>query len=64
VVADGEGASTVGEHRITWQRNDIFTLPNWNRISHVAASDDAKLFMVTDRDAIDRLGMLREETGD
>lgn len=64
VVAEGEGASTVGEHRITWQRNDIFTLPNWNRISHVAASDDAKLFMVTDRDAIERLGMLREETGD
>jgi len=64
VVAEGEGATTVGEHRLTWQRNDIFTLPNWNWISHVAASDDARLFMVTDRDAMERLGMLREETRD
>jgi len=63
VVADGEGTTTVGEHKVSWQRNDIFTLPNWNWISHMAASDDARLFMVSDRDAIGRLGMLREETG-
>ena len=62
VVADGEGESQIGEHNFTWQRNDIFTLPNWSWISHKAVSGDAKLFLVTDRDAIDRLGMLREET--
>jgi len=64
VVADGEGESQIGEHNFTWQRNDIFTLPNWSWISHKAVSGDAKLFLVTDRDAIDRLGMLREETRD
>ena len=64
VVADGEGSSRIGEHDITWRRNDIFTLPHWNWISHIAASDDAKLFMVTDRDALSRLGMLRDETRD
>ncbi len=62
VVADGEGESQIGEHHFTWQRNDIFTLPNWSWISHKAISGDAKLFMVTDRDVIDRLGMLREES--
>lgn len=61
VVADGEGESHIGGHHFTWQRNDIFTLPNWSWISHKALSGDAKLFTVTDRDAIDRLGMLREE---
>ena len=61
VVADGEGESDIGDHHFTWQRNDIFTLPNWSWISHRALSGDAKLFTVTDRDAIDRLGMLREE---
>ena len=64
VVAEGEGTSRVGEHEIAWQRNDIFTLPGWNWISHTAASQDAKLFMVTDRDAMERLGMLRDETRD
>ena len=54
----------MGGHEITWQRNDIFTLPGWNWISHIAASDDTKLFMVTDRDAMQRLGMLRDETRD
>lgn len=62
VVAEGEGTSRVGEHEISWGKNDIFTLPNWNWISHRAASDGAKLFMVTDRDALARLGMLRDET--
>ena len=64
VVADGEGKSQIGDYKFSWQRNDIFTLPNWSWISHKALSGDAKLFLVTDRDAIDRLGMLREETRD
>ena len=61
VVADGEGESHISDHHFTWQRNDIFTLPNWSWISHKALSGNAKLFTVTDRDTIDRLGMLREE---
>lgn len=64
VVAGGEGESRIGDHHLTWQRNDIFTLPNWSWISHIARSDDAKLFLVTDRDVIDRLGMLREQKRD
>jgi gentisate 1,2-dioxygenase len=61
VVADGEGESKIGEHRLTWRRNDIFTMPSWNWITHTAATDDARLFLVTDRDALDRLGMLHDE---
>lgn len=61
VVAEGAGESRIGEHTLTWGRNDIFTLPNWNWISHKAATDDARLFLVTDRDALARLGMLHDE---
>lgn len=62
VVAEGAGESQVGDHKFAWERNDIFTLPGWNWISHSAATNDAKLFMVTDRDTMERLGMLREES--
>ena len=62
VVADGEGESQIGDEKIKWQRNDIFTLPSWNWISHNSKTDSAKLFHVTDRDVMERLGMLKEET--
>ncbi len=64
VVAEGAGKSIIGGEEINWGRNDIFTLPSWSWISHIAAGDDAKLFMVTDRDALERLGMLRDEFAD
>lgn len=61
VVAEGEGKSDVGDYSIEWKKNDIFTLPNWNSISHLSQADDTKLFMVTDREVLNRLGMLRDE---
>ena len=61
VVAEGEGESRIGEQTLAWRRNDIFTLPSWNWISHTAASADARLFQVTDRDVFARLGMLYDE---
>ena len=64
VAAGGEGATQIGDQRIEWSRNDIFTMPGWNWISHTATSDDARLFLVTDRDVMQRLGMLRDEVKD
>lgn len=61
LVVEGEGASTIGETRIAWGRHDVFTCPHWNWISHMAASDDARLFMVTDHEILRRLDLLREE---
>jgi gentisate 1,2-dioxygenase len=62
LVVEGEGHSTIGGTRIDWRERDVFTLPHWNWISHVAASDDTRLFMGTDREVLRRLGLLREET--
>ena len=61
VVAHGQGSSMVGDRVIPWKRNDVFTLPHWNWISHTAVSSDAMIFMMTDRELIASLGYLREE---
>jgi gentisate 1,2-dioxygenase len=63
VVADGEGESTIGPDRIRWAKNDVFTVPHKNWHSHTAASDVARLFVVTDREALRRLGILKDEAG-
>lgn len=64
LVIDGEGETAVGDHRIAWQRNDVFTLPHWSWISHRAVSETARLITVSDRPALRRLGMLQEDVRD
>ena len=61
LVVEGEGESQIGDVTINWSQNDIFTLPHWNWINHTATHGNTKLFMGTDRDVLDRLGLLLEE---
>jgi gentisate 1,2-dioxygenase len=61
VVVRGEGASRVGEQAIRWRTHDVFTVPHWNWVQHTAASEDAVLFLMTDREFIAATGYLREE---
>ena len=60
VVAEGQGSSQVGDKTMAWQRHDVFTIPHWNWVSHTA-SDDAVIFMMTDRELLASLGYLRDE---
>jgi gentisate 1,2-dioxygenase len=60
VVAEGEGRTRVGEDVIEWKRGDIFTLPHWKWISHEADAL-SRLFLMTDRELLARVGYLREE---
>ena len=62
LVVEGEGISTVGGETLAWRKNDVFSLPYWNWASHRAKSDEAYLFMFTDREVLRRVGLLREET--
>ncbi len=64
VVVEGEGVSTVGDAEMSWGKKDIFTLPHGHWISHRGASADAKLFEISDREILSRLGLLREEVRD
>jgi gentisate 1,2-dioxygenase len=61
LVADGEGVSRIGEDTIEWRRNDVFTVPRKNWFSHRATSDGATLFLASDRDALAKLGLLKDE---
>lgn len=61
LVVDGEGETRVGDATVAWRKHDVFTLPHWNWISHTAATDGARLFMVTDIEILRRLDLLREE---
>lgn len=64
IAAEGSGTSTIGDKTITWERNDVFTMPRNQWTSHTATSDDAVLFVMTDRDLMARLGLLTDELQD
>ena len=61
VVVDGEGTTEVNDTTLTWRENDVFVLPHGSWISHSAASENARLFQVSDREMLDRMGILRDE---
>ena len=63
-VAEGGGASRIGDERIAWSRNDLFTLPHGHWISHEAGADGAILFIATDREILRRLDLLADEHAD
>lgn len=61
VVVEGQGESRVGDVTHRWAARDVFTVPHWSWTSHRAEDDTARLVMVTDREVLKRLGLLREE---
>jgi len=61
VVLEGSGQSKIGDVTHSWGPRDIFTLSQWSTITHTAETECARLFTVTDREMLSRLGLLREE---
>ena len=64
IVAEGRGTSTIGNVRIEWEPNDVFTIPHWQWATHRASTRGAKLMVVSDRDFMRRLNLLRDEVAD
>jgi len=62
LVCEGHGTSRVGDHVVDWDSHDVFSLPHGNWITH-KADDTATLFIVSDRDALRRLDLLKEQYG-
>lgn len=55
-AANGEKTTVV------WQANDTFAVPAWSQIVHHAdGSEDAYLFVLSDRPLLERLNMYSEE---
>jgi gentisate 1,2-dioxygenase len=61
IVAEGQGTSTIGNVRIKWEPNDVFTVPHWQWATHRAGTPGAKLMVVSDRDFMRRLNLLKDE---
>ncbi|MFM0101141.1 cupin domain-containing protein [Paraburkholderia nemoris] len=64
LVVEGEGRSNIGGTTIEWKKNDVFTIPHWHWTTHKAASagENARLFLMTDRDMLAKLHLLTEQT--
>jgi gentisate 1,2-dioxygenase len=62
-VIEGEGYTDVNGVRLEWAKNDFFAVPHWMWHSHANRhrDHDAVLFSVSDRAAIQKLGLYREE---
>jgi len=60
-VVEGQGRTTIGDDVFTWGPRDIIAIPQNNWVSHQAESDSARMFVVSDSDALQRLGLLCEE---
>jgi gentisate 1,2-dioxygenase len=60
-VVEGSGNSVIGDTRLDWMEKDVFSMPQNNWISHTAKSERARILVVSDRDALERLGVLKEE---
>ena len=62
IVQDGEGVSEIGDQTIEWGPKDVFTHPHWIWTSHRAETDTAHMIMISDREMLGKLNLLREET--
>ena len=62
LVCEGSGTTRVGEDTVSWNPHDVFSLPHGNWITH-RADETATLFVVSDRDALRRLDLLKEQYG-
>ncbi len=60
VVVEGEGTSRIGDHEFEWGPRDIFVVPSWFDVRHLARRD-AFLFTYSDRVVQEKLDLFREE---
>lgn len=63
LAIDGAGETTIGDTTISWTRNDLFTLPQWQAAEHRSHGGSATLVCVSDRPMLRRLGLLQELEG-
>lgn len=56
---EGRGETRVGDEVMTWGPRDIFVVPSWRSVVHVAA-EDSVLFSYSDRPVQEKLGLFRE----
>lgn len=59
-VVEGRGSTRVGDAAIAWEPRDVFSLPAGKAASHTVDDGPARIFVVSDREALRRLDLLVE----
>ena len=60
-VVEGRGRSQIGNTTFDWSKRDIFVVPSWDPVSHLA-DEETVLFSFSDRPVQKALGLWREQT--
>jgi gentisate 1,2-dioxygenase len=60
-VVEGTGSSDIGRDNFNWEPRDVLSLPAGNWIKHRANAGRVRLFLVSDREVLRRLDLLKEE---
>jgi gentisate 1,2-dioxygenase len=60
LVFEGGGSSVIAGQRFRWARGDTFVIPSWAPVEHFA-DELCDFFVMTDRPALEALGLYREE---
>jgi gentisate 1,2-dioxygenase len=62
MAVEGKGRATVGGQVFSYKPHDIFVIPNWTWAS-LEADEDVVLFSYSDRAALEKLALFREQRG-
>ena len=60
-VVEGTGSSRIGKDTFEWGPRDTFSVPSGSWFTHRANGERARLFVVSDREVLRRLDLLKEE---
>ena len=60
VVTEGRGQSLIDGKQFNWQKNDIFVVPSWTDVQHIA-DEETVLFAASDRALQEKFGLWREQ---
>jgi gentisate 1,2-dioxygenase len=59
VVFSGQGASVIDGQRFSWRPGDMFVVPSWSAVEHIATQAD--LFVLSDEPVLRALGIARRQ---
>ena len=60
IAVEGSGRVAIGDQRFAFRPHDIFVVPNWTWAA-LESNEDSVLFSYSDRAALQKLGLFREE---
>jgi gentisate 1,2-dioxygenase len=63
MIVEGEGETRIGTETFPWRPMDLVMIPQGNWVTHVAREKLARILVISDREALRRLGLFEESYG-